>query len=261
MSGRERNKKEPFWATSLGRMNSGVAGIVRELAKVVDRSPKLAPYVWMGSGWRTGSSEHASGRAIDIMITADTGRMPSAAERAAGNLLVEWLIHHADQLGVYGIIFSRDSKRRPELWGYSKGRYWRAQQGRGSISGDHVDHVHVLFKSGARWSSELNSAVIGGDAAKPAPKPNPEPKPSTGERTLKRGVRGDDVLTLQRELLRVFPAYAGRIRDNGGPTTNFGPATEAVVREFQRRHGKGLAVDGIVGPKTRAALASYGVKV
>jgi peptidoglycan hydrolase-like protein with peptidoglycan-binding domain len=32
----------------------------------------------------------------------------------------------------------------------------------------------------------------------------------------------------------------------------FGPATERVVREFQRRAG--LHVDGIVGPATRGAL-------
>jgi peptidoglycan hydrolase-like protein with peptidoglycan-binding domain len=32
----------------------------------------------------------------------------------------------------------------------------------------------------------------------------------------------------------------------------FGPATEAVVREFQRRSG--LLVDGIAGPRTLTAL-------
>lgn len=89
--------------------------------------------------------------------------------------------------------------------------------------------------------------------------PAPAPKPTTPTaRTLKRGSVGDDVKRLQEGLLRVFPAYARRIRQNGGPNRNFGPATDATVREFQRRSR--LTVDGIVGPITRAELAKYGIK-
>ena len=65
-------------------------------------------------------------------------------------------------------------------------------------------------------------------------------------RTLRRGDRGEDVKVLQRALKR-----AGY--DAGTIDGIFGP--EAAVRAFQRANG--LTVDGIVGPRTWAALAPY----
>lgn len=59
---------------------------------------------------------------------------------------------------------------------------------------------------------------------------------------LKRGMQGDDVAKLQRQL--------GMANGNGLGT--FGPLTEAAVRSFQRRHN--LSVDGIAGPKTLRKL-------
>lgn len=56
---------------------------------------------------------------------------------------------------------------------------------------------------------------------------------------LRRGARGDAVADLQRKLL---------ILADG----DFGPATEAAVKTFQREHG--LYPDGVVGPKTLAAF-------
>lgn len=65
-------------------------------------------------------------------------------------------------------------------------------------------------------------------------------------RTLKKGSTGDDVKWLQE---RLNVCSAG-LRVDG----DFGPVTEAAVREYQLRHG--LAVDGIVGPVTRKALGA-----
>ncbi len=70
---------------------------------------------------------------------------------------------------------------------------------------------------------------------------------SSARATLKRGSRGTQVTELQRFLNRVYPAYS-KLATGG----IFGPATERVVKEFQRRSG--LAVDGIVGPRTWAKL-------
>lgn len=58
--------------------------------------------------------------------------------------------------------------------------------------------------------------------------------------------RGDNVVDLQKKLKRVGTF-------NQSPTGYFGMHTDRAVREFQAKYG--LAVDGIVGPKTRAKLS------
>lgn len=57
--------------------------------------------------------------------------------------------------------------------------------------------------------------------------------------TIKKGSRGDAVATLQRKLNLI-------------PDGIFGAITDEAVRDFQKSHA--LTVDGIVGPKTWAAL-------
>ena len=65
--------------------------------------------------------------------------------------------------------------------------------------------------------------------------------------TLRRGCKGDAVVQLQNELVR-------RGYDIGpcGVDGDYGRATEAAVKNFQRDNG--LAADGICGPMTYAAL-------
>ncbi|ACI06243.1 endolysin [Mycobacterium phage Brujita] len=58
---------------------------------------------------------------------------------------------------------------------------------------------------------------------------------------------GERVKALQARLNRDYPAYSDLDEDG-----EFGPLTEQVVREFQRRSG--LLDDGIAGPATLAAL-------
>jgi peptidoglycan hydrolase-like protein with peptidoglycan-binding domain len=69
-----------------------------------------------------------------------------------------------------------------------------------------------------------------------------------GERTLKRGMRGQDVRVLQDYLTR-----AGVATPVDGV---FGPGTKGNVRRFQRAHG--LTADGVVGPATEGTLRRIG---
>ena len=66
-------------------------------------------------------------------------------------------------------------------------------------------------------------------------------------RNLKNGCEGEDVRQLQSGLIRL-----GYDLGRWGADGDFGDATEAAVRAFQRNQG--LSVDGIAGPKTIAAL-------
>jgi peptidoglycan hydrolase-like protein with peptidoglycan-binding domain len=79
-----------------------------------------------------------------------------------------------------------------------------------------------------------------------APTPAPAPAPSS-HAVVQRGDESDTVRHLQGVLNRDYPAYSSLTVDG-----SFGPATEAVVREFQARAG--LVVDGVVGSATWGAL-------
>lgn len=138
----------------------------------------------------------------------------------------------------------------------------------GTYSGAQVGQIHaVLGEVGGviRWGGdysgrkdEMHIEVVGSQAAVAAvaarlrgggvgpAAPTPPPAPASGQ-LLRRGSTGDAVKALQARLNRDYPAYSKLSVDG-----IFGPGTEAVVKEFQRRAG--LAVDGIAGPKTLAAL-------
>lgn len=93
---------------------------------------------------------------------------------------------------------------------------------------------------------------------KPAVKP-PTPKKQATVKTLgtlKRGDSNSDVKALQRDLNRIFPAYAATPLIVDG---DFGAKTEEAIKEFQNRAG--LLIDGVVGPRTKAALRVYGIRV
>jgi hypothetical protein len=81
------------------------------------------------------------------------------------------------------------------------------------------------------------AAIMGGTA----PAPSLIPAMDAGNRpTLRRGSRGPLVEEIQRKL-NIVPADG-----------DFGPATEAAIREFQRNNA--LVPDGIFGPRSWAAL-------
>lgn len=71
---------------------------------------------------------------------------------------------------------------------------------------------------------------------------NPKPVATA---TLKKGSKGENVKTLQRNLNEVLGT---NINVDG----SFGPNTETTVKAFQKKYG--LAVDGIYGPKSAAKM-------
>jgi hypothetical protein len=87
------------------------------------------------------------------------------------------------------------------------------------------------------------TAIMAGTAPPPvlipAVEPSAKPGGPAGRPTLRRNSKGDLVKQIQAKL---------GVEQVG----NFGPKTEAAVRAFQRNQG--LVPDGIVGPKTWAAL-------
>jgi peptidoglycan hydrolase-like protein with peptidoglycan-binding domain len=86
------------------------------------------------------------------------------------------------------------------------------------------------------------AAILKGAAPPPTLIPVVEPNPPAGvapRSTLRRGSKGDLVKTIQTKV-------------GVNPDGQFGPRTEAAVREFQRDHD--LVPDGIVGPQTWRAL-------
>lgn len=91
-------------------------------------------------------------------------------------------------------------------------------------------------------------------AASPTPSTPAEPQhdPAEDYPTLKKNASGDNVSLLQRILkdLGYDLGPYGPAKD--GIDGDFGKKTDAAVRAFQKDNG--LTVDGIVGPKTWAAL-------
>ena len=82
-------------------------------------------------------------------------------------------------------------------------------------------------------------AILGGSTVSAPQKSAAAPSKVTELRTLRRGMKGDDVARMQKAL---------GVEADG----DFGPGTVAVVKKWQRANG--LEPDGIVGPRTQAKM-------
>jgi peptidoglycan hydrolase-like protein with peptidoglycan-binding domain len=70
------------------------------------------------------------------------------------------------------------------------------------------------------------------------------------KRNLKLGMKGNDVLVLQKFLIKKASGPAAAALAKNKATGRFGELTKAALEEFQKV--KGLTVDGIAGAKIRA---------
>lgn len=137
----------------------------------------------------------------------------------------------------------------------------------GSVSSNAINNAGQLYNSGhpggapeygkdvaakaARWKQLLT-------VAPPKPVKKPATKPAALP-VLKKGSRGAPVKAVQMFVLKVFPAYARPIKTSGGADGKFGPGTASVIKEFQ--HRSGLTPDGVIGPRTWAALKKAGMRI
>lgn len=115
------------------------------------------------------------------------------------------------------------------------------------------------------FSMDAMRAEVGkiraGAGTKPPTTPPPTSGGSAGVGVLRYGDTGAAVKQLQTELRRLFPRTFGSLAVDG----SYGNATRQAVETFQRNAAAerryDSTVDGILGPKTRAALSSYGAKL
>lgn len=97
-----------------------------------------------------------------------------------------------------------------------------------------------------KWKYYAIPVGLYDETPQPAPQPEPTPQPAK-HTTLRKGARGEEVLEMQRKLLK-----HGEALPRFGADSIFGNETMAAVKNFQLT--KGLVVDGICGPRTWAAL-------
>ena len=124
---------------------------VRRVAAGLHRLTRtLAPAIWQGQGYsKTGGPEHASGCALDLIVSSTVGQTPTPAERAQGDRLATWLVTHANDIGLRWIIW------RQRIYNTARPG-WRAMENRGGITNNHHDHLHIMLTATADWPARLN---------------------------------------------------------------------------------------------------------
>lgn len=96
---------------------------IRVHRAVCAQFPEIVRYLGRGGG-----GEHASGRAVDIML-GNTGD---------GDAIAAFAMAHARELGISQVIY------RQRIWTVQRaGDGWRHMPDRGSPTANHMDHVHV----------------------------------------------------------------------------------------------------------------------
>ena len=124
------SEKKPETGPTLGgsctngsSVSSGVhSGIVLVHEAVCANYPEITSY-----GTFRGDGEHAQGRAVDVMISGETGWQ-----------VADFLRANYAALDIEYIIYSQ------RIWSVERGgEGWRSMPDRGSTTANHYDHVHV----------------------------------------------------------------------------------------------------------------------
>lgn len=177
----------------------------------------------LGQWGRNNGSNHLGGTALDI----NAPQWPWGARTMGSAIIgrIEKLLKDYEVDGKRGV-----------FWG----RVWSKP-----------DEMH--FQMGFPEGDPRNQVLVNRILKRPTTPTPGVPSTPENDGDLMRGAEGQQVRQLQAGLNRVFEGYSNLTVDGV-----FGPATEAVVREFQSRT-EGLTADGIVGPATKKALAKHGI--
>ena len=155
-----------------------------------------------------------------------------------------------------GVVASNVSADKWTFWGELKGVDYSGEDGAAGPASPEAGpagagpvqpsaEVSQTIAGSAQPSAEARTAVSGSEPAAASD----TPVTSSNTPTLRKGSKGAYVTLLQKQLLD-----RGYGLGSWGADGDFGSATEKAVRAFQG--DQGLAVDGIVGPKTWAALGN-----
>ncbi|WP_062306528.1 glycoside hydrolase domain-containing protein [Alicyclobacillus sendaiensis] len=154
------------------------------------------------------------------------------------------------KVGAYGDVIVIDALANTygnKLW------YWQTSAwsyGQTNAHNDMYQHTYDVVVGGVQVDVSDVYADPGfwAPSATPAPSPSPSPSPNNGGDTvtiLQLGSTGPAVKQLQEDLNKILGLH---LAVDG----IFGPATQAAVKSFQLQHG--LTVDGIYGPQTAQAM-------
>lgn len=120
-------------SASLDRTNANVKAIVRLIRTEF-------PTIKTMYGWRASSaysSDHPSGRALDIMIP----KYSTSAGKSLGDAIARYLQQNHTKLRVHYLIWRQRDWNVERNLDFTKG--WRKMADRGGTTANHYDHVHV----------------------------------------------------------------------------------------------------------------------
>lgn len=189
---------------------------------------------WQGKTWyqlpRTamaavpGTSNHGWGLALDLAIDADGDEAFEWPVKSLDTKAVSWLLNNADKFG-----FCWEVQSEP----------WHLTY----YVGDAVPAAVLAFEGGAAPAPSVDKVDQALAAAK--------------RYRLRLGSGGSKALQGERDAVIWMQTLLNKKGANLVVDGDFGKRTDAAVRDFQRRNiSKVGVVDGLVGPKTWAALGA-----
>lgn len=159
-------------SAKLGKVQPATRAISEEIFNAAKAAGHEIWYMWgMGS-----SSEHATGRALDLMVRNE----------AAGDWIRNYIWKHRKRLRLQHVIWEQHITSTVTQPGVR-----RKMEDRGSVTENHYDHIHVLFFAG----SYQKPSTGGGSDSTPTKKTNAE---VAKEIVAGKGGWGDNPIRAQR---------------------------------------------------------------